>query len=48
MAKLGIEREGVLAETDIVVARKSFDARTKKVKGNIDIRHRGLSLLSPV
>lgn len=32
-AKLGVEGEGVLAETDVVVARKSFDARTKKVKG---------------
>ncbi|CAM9754198.1 unnamed protein product [Pylaiella littoralis] len=30
VAKLGIEGEGVLAETDVVVARKSFDARTKK------------------
>lgn len=32
VAKLGIEGEGVLVETDIVVARKSFDARTKKVR----------------
>lgn len=32
VAKLGIEGEGVLAETDVVVARKSFDARTKKAR----------------
>eukprot|EP00903_Cladosiphon_okamuranus_P021523 g19786.t1 len=32
-SKLGIEGEEVLAETDLVVARKSFDARTKKENG---------------
>ena len=30
-ARLGIKGEGVLADTDVVVVRKSFDARTKKV-----------------
>lgn len=35
LAKLGIEGEGELVETDIVVARKSFDARTKRVKNVI-------------
>ncbi|CAM9960071.1 unnamed protein product, partial [Scytosiphon promiscuus] len=38
MAKLGIEGEGVLVETDIVVARKSFDARTKRVKNEREPR----------
>ncbi|CBJ28922.1 Hypothetical protein in ptb 5\'region (ORF1) [Ectocarpus siliculosus] len=28
--RLGIKDEGMLADTDVVVARKSFDARTKK------------------
>ena len=32
VAKLGIQGEGILTETDVVVARKSFDARTKKVR----------------
>lgn len=31
--RLGIKDEGVLADTDVVVVRKSFDARTKKVIG---------------
>lgn len=30
-AKLGVLAEDALAETDVVMLRKSFDARTKKV-----------------